>query len=65
VHKVTGYPIGGVSPIGLSNKITILIDEDLMRLGRAWCAAGTPNTVIAVSPMLLARAIHARALKVD
>ena len=45
VKKVTGYTIGGVSPVGHLNKINILIDNSLNRFKKLYAAAGHPNCV--------------------
>ena len=50
VRERTGFSIGGVSPVGLSESILILIDEDLVQYDEIWAAAGTPNAVFRFSP---------------
>ncbi len=45
VKNVTGYTIGGVSPIGHLNKIEIFIDDTLKRFNNLYAAAGHPNCV--------------------
>ena len=45
VKKVTGYTIGGVSPVGHLNKTNILIDNSLNRFKNLYAAAGHPNCV--------------------
>ncbi|MGH9063661.1 MAG: YbaK/EbsC family protein [Acidimicrobiales bacterium] len=49
VRDATGYPIGGVSPVGLGPGITVLVEEALARFERVWAAAGTPNAVYPTS----------------
>ena len=49
VKNVTGYTIGGVSPIGHLNKIYILIDKSLNRFNSLFAAAGHPNCVFEIS----------------
>ena len=49
VKNITGYTIGGVSPIGHLNKITILIDNSLERFNFLFAAAGHPNCVFKIS----------------
>ena len=48
VKKVTGFTIGGVSPIGHINKIEILIDNSLKRFKFLFAAAGHPNCVFKI-----------------
>ena len=45
VKSITGYTIGGVSPVGHLNKIEILIDHSLIRFKNLYAAAGHPNCV--------------------
>ncbi len=56
VRDATGYPIGGVPPLGLATQLRIFIDPDLMQYDEVWAAAGTWNDVFAVSPRELATA---------
>jgi prolyl-tRNA editing enzyme YbaK/EbsC (Cys-tRNA(Pro) deacylase) len=50
VKAATGFPIGGVPPIGHSSVLEILIDDDLLHFDHLWAAAGTPNAVFPISP---------------
>ena len=49
VKKITGYTIGGVSPIGHLNKVDILIDNSLDRFTTLYAAAGHPNCVFKIN----------------
>ena len=49
VKKITGYTIGGVSPIGHLIKIKILIDSNLERFSYLFAAAGHPNCVFKIN----------------
>ena len=48
VKRITGYTIGGVSPIGHLNKIEIYIDNSLERFNSLFAAAGHPNCVFKI-----------------
>jgi len=48
VKDITGYTIGGVSPVGHLNKIDILIDNSLRRFTSLFAAAGHPNCVFKI-----------------
>jgi prolyl-tRNA editing enzyme YbaK/EbsC (Cys-tRNA(Pro) deacylase) len=50
VKRRTGFSIGGVSPVGLSEPLRTAIDEDLMQHAEIWAAAGTPNAVFKLTP---------------
>ena len=45
VKEITGFTIGGVSPVGHLNKINILIDNSLKRFNHLFAAAGHPNCI--------------------
>ena len=49
VKNVTGFTIGGVSPIGHLHKIDILMDNSLERFKILFSAAGHPNCVFKTS----------------
>ena len=48
VKNITGFTIGGVSPIGHLNKIDIFIDNSLERFTSLFAAAGHPNCVFKI-----------------
>ena len=48
VKNITGYTIGGVSPIGHLKNIEILIDKSLSRFNLLFAAAGHPNCVFKI-----------------
>ena len=48
VKNETGYTIGGVSPVGHSNNLKIMIDEKLNRFQKIFAAAGHPNAVFKI-----------------
>ena len=49
VKNITGFTIGGVSPIGHLKKIDIYIDNSLERFNDLYAAAGHPNCVFKIS----------------
>ena len=49
VKNITGYSIGGVSPVGHLNKIDIFIDNSLKRFNYLYAAAGHPNCVFKIN----------------
>ncbi|WP_028775407.1 YbaK/EbsC family protein [Shimazuella kribbensis] len=64
VKKQTGFVIGGVAPIGHSNPIQILIDEDLLQYETIWAAAGHPKTVFQMTPEELVEMTGGKVAKV-
>ena len=49
VKNVTGFTIGGVSPVGHLNQIDIFIDNSLERFSSLFAAAGHPNCVFKIN----------------
>ena len=56
VREATGFPIGGVPPLGLANQLRIFVDPDLLQYDEVWAAAGTWNDVFPITPNDLVRA---------
>ena len=48
VKEVTGFTIGGVSPVGHLQKIEIIIDDKLNRYNYVYAAAGHPNCIFKI-----------------
>jgi Cys-tRNA(Pro) deacylase len=46
----TGFPVGGVSPVGLLKEIPIYLDTSLQRFTMVYAAAGTANSALPVTP---------------
>ncbi|MGY6499931.1 MAG: YbaK/EbsC family protein [Acidimicrobiales bacterium] len=59
VRAATGFPIGGVPPLGHAAELRTFLDEDLMQHQVVWAAAGTPRHVFSVDPTALATATGA------
>ena len=49
VKNITGFTIGGVSPIGHLIKIEILIDHTLKRFDKLFAAAGHPKCIFKIN----------------
>jgi prolyl-tRNA editing enzyme YbaK/EbsC (Cys-tRNA(Pro) deacylase) len=49
VREATGFPIGGVSPVGHTAGLPVLVDRALADYSVVWAAAGTPNAVFPTS----------------
>ncbi|MEM9210908.1 MAG: YbaK/EbsC family protein [Pseudomonadota bacterium] len=60
VRSVTGFAIGGVSPLGHLSPIPIWIAPELLGFSTIWVAAGTPHHLFEIAPDLLAQAVNAR-----
>ena len=49
VKEITGFTIGGVSPVGHINPLKIYIDQSLLRFPNIFGAAGHPNCVFKIN----------------
>ena len=64
VRARTGFAIGGIPPVGHSEAIETLVDEDLLSFPEIWAAAGTPNTVFCLTPADLVRLARGRVVRI-
>ncbi|NBZ86076.1 YbaK/EbsC family protein [Stagnihabitans tardus] len=53
VRAVTGFAIGGVSPVGHLTQSPLWMDPRLMDFPLVWAAAGTPNHIFLIAPAVL------------
>lgn len=60
VRMATGYPVGGVPPLGHATRMRMFVDLDLLAYDEVWAAAGTPHHVFAVAPAALVAAAGAQ-----
>lgn len=49
VRKITGFAIGGVSPIGHISPSPVFFDPTLLEFETVWAAAGTPRHVFEIA----------------
>ena len=64
VRAATGFPIGGVAPVGFPAPVRVLVDEDLLGHDAVWAAAGTPHTVFETTGAELVRVTGGTAVRV-
>jgi prolyl-tRNA editing enzyme YbaK/EbsC (Cys-tRNA(Pro) deacylase) len=62
VRVATGYPVGGVSPLGCH--LPIAFDETLLGYDCVFAAGGDGNTLFQVNPRKLAELLHAQVVRV-
>lgn len=49
VRAATGFPIGGVAPVGHPGLLQTLIDVDLAEFPEIWAAGGTPDSIVGLT----------------
>jgi prolyl-tRNA editing enzyme YbaK/EbsC (Cys-tRNA(Pro) deacylase) len=64
VRDATGFPIGGVAPIGHPQPLTTVVDRHLGDFDVIWAAAGTPHAVFPTTYDELVRVSHGAAADV-
>jgi Cys-tRNA(Pro) deacylase len=62
VRVATGYPVGGVSPLGCG--LPIAFDEELLQHDKIYAAGGDGNTLFEVDPRTLADCLKVRVVRV-
>lgn len=55
VRRVTGFAIGGVSPVGHLTPLPVWFDPRLLEFAVIWGAAGTPRHIFPIAPAELLR----------
>ena len=64
VRAVTGFAIGGVPPVGHSQKMETYLDEDFLQFETIWAAAGTPNAIFELKTSDLQRMTGGKVVRV-
>ncbi len=54
-RTATGFAVGGTPPFGHPERLTCVVDNDLLAWAQIWAAAGTPDSVFPLSPADLLR----------
>lgn len=54
----TGFPVGGVSPVGQLNPSDVVVDVSLQRFENVWAAAGAGNAVFPATTAALVAAVN-------
>jgi len=64
VREITGFAIGGTPPFVNHSDLVTLLDPWLLEFQEVWAAAGTPDSVFAISPDVLVAATNARIIQI-
>ena len=49
VRAATGFPIGGVAPVGHPTPLSTWIDVELEQFPEIWAAGGTPDSIVGLT----------------
>lgn len=58
VLEHSGYPVGGVAPVGWPSTVDTLVDDSLKRFENVWAAAGASNSVFPAETATLVAAVN-------
>jgi len=64
VRERSGFAIGGVPPIGHTQRPVAFVDEDLLAEDEVWAAAGHTHVVFGMDPAELSRITGGRVVRV-
>ncbi len=59
-EKASGYVTGGIAPVGLRQRLLVVVDETALRHATVFCSAGQRGLEMEVAPADLVRATGAR-----
>jgi prolyl-tRNA editing enzyme YbaK/EbsC (Cys-tRNA(Pro) deacylase) len=62
VRAATGFPVGGVPPVG--HGLPVVVDQALLAHQRVWAAAGDPHSLFCVDPRELVDCLSATVAQV-
>lgn len=54
-RAATGFAVGGTPPFGHPDRLSSVVDQDLLGWDEVWAAAGTPDSVFPLTPAQLLR----------
>src|SRR3954454_22241268 len=60
VQELTGHPVGGVCPFGLSHPLAVYCDISLKAFDEVVPAAGSINSALRINPLQMAELVSAR-----
>ena len=65
VKEVTGFTIGGVSPVAHLNSLNIYIDQSLSRFKNIYGAAGHPNCIFKIDFVNLQKITNGKVMDIS
>ncbi len=58
-EEATGYPTGGIPPVGHRRKLPVYIDREVLAKEWAWCGGGTRTRLVRLKTTDIVRLNHA------
>jgi Cys-tRNA(Pro)/Cys-tRNA(Cys) deacylase len=63
-ERASGYVTGGIAPIGLRKRLTVIVDETALSYAKVYCSAGQRGLEIELAPADLIKAADARTAQI-
>jgi len=64
VLKTTGYPAGGVPPLGHRTSLPVLVDEAMMDSSEGYAGGGRPELLLKIRPSEIVRVAKAKVARI-
>jgi Cys-tRNA(Pro) deacylase len=61
----TGFPIGGVAPVGLRHPLETFVDESLLARKEIWASAGSERAMFRLTPAQLIQITGSKPIRID
>jgi len=65
VFAQTGFPIGGVAPVGLRQPLETFVDESLLARKEIWASAGSERAMFRLTPAQLIQITGGKPIRID
>jgi Cys-tRNA(Pro) deacylase len=65
VLEQTGFPIGGVAPVGLQQPLETFVDESLLARKEIWASAGSERAMFRLTPAQLIQITGGKPIRID
>lgn len=59
-EKATGFPTGGIPPVGHRRPLPVYVDEQVARMEHVWCGGGTRTRLVRLNVADVLRLAHAQ-----
>jgi Cys-tRNA(Pro)/Cys-tRNA(Cys) deacylase len=56
-ERITGYLVGGISPLGTRQKLPVVMDESILEFGKILINAGQRGTMLKIAPEIIRTAL--------
>jgi Cys-tRNA(Pro) deacylase len=65
VFTQTGFPIGGIPPVGHRQPLETFVDETLLSQSEVWASAGSERAMVRLTPTQLVQITDGKLIRID